>query len=127
MDDSAPPLAQRVLSPADSRATARLFLLFFLQLAMLLSLAAFLFYDERAQNEKALYEARELQRVAKREKVIAAELQSVASDLRVLADETGLHLRSGSPASAQPVLRDEFLSFTRRKAFYREDRKSTRL
>src|SRR5574340_242153 len=120
MDDSAPPLAQRVLSPADSRATARLFLLFFLQLAMLLSLAAFLFYDERAQNEKALYEARELQRVAKREKVIAAELQSVAFDLRYLGDETGLHPRGASPASAQPVLRDEFLSFTRRKAFYRE-------
>lgn len=120
MNDSAPPLAQRVLSPADGRATVRLFLLFFLPLAALLSLAAFLFYDERAQNEKALYEARELQRVTKREKIIAAELQAAASDLRVLADEIGLHLRSGSPASAQPILRDEFLSFTKRKAFYRE-------
>lgn len=120
MNDFAAPLAQRVLFPADGRATARLFLLFFLPLAALLSLAAFLFYDERAQNEKALYEARELQRVAKREKIIAAELQAAASDLRVLADETELHLRSGSPPSAQPILRDEFLSFMKRKAFYRE-------
>src|SRR5574340_401672 len=120
MDDSAPPLAQRILSPADGRATARLFLLFFLPLAALLSLAAFLFYYERAQNEKALYEAREIQRVAEREKIVAAELQAVASDLRVLADELELHLSHGSPPSAQLILRDEFLSFTKRKAFYRE-------
>lgn len=120
MNDSAAPLAQRILSPADGRATARLFLLFFLPLAALLSLAAFLFYDERVQNEKALYEAREIQRVAEREKVIAAELQAVASDLRVLADELELHLSHGSPPSAQLILRDEFLSFTNRKAFYRE-------
>lgn len=95
------------------------FLMLFVPLTVLLVGGLNLLLSREERGEEEMLRTKEFNHVGLQSEIIVAELQSVVSDLQILADSGTLqaYLREGSDAD-RAALESEFLRFSEYKQFY---------
>ncbi|SRR5579883_909495 len=110
--------ASMLLQALFSRLFVSRFLMIFLPLSAVVGGVIGIIYNQYAQTERVLIETNEQRKVDVQAKVIAADFDSVVSDLMILSRENELQKMLNGVAAQQQEIAQEFLLFSQTRKIY---------